>query len=133
MNTPLRVLLIEDDPRYVALVQQWLSRGNESAFVLHWTDSLRAGLNQLQRGGIEVILLDLGLPDSGGLETFSRIKQQACGVPLIVLSGDSSEQLLLQVVRASEHESVIYKSSSNGDSLAEAIQSVVVRPRHIGG
>jgi DNA-binding NarL/FixJ family response regulator len=132
MNTPLRVLLIEDDPRYVALVKQWLSCGAESAFVLQWTDSLQGGLNQLQQGGIDVILLDLGLPDSGGLETFSKVKRQASGVPLVVLSGDSSEQLMLQLVRPSAHEYLIYKSSSNGDSLTEAIQHAVVRLGHLG-
>jgi DNA-binding response OmpR family regulator len=125
MNTPRRVLLIEDDPKYVALVQQWLSHGTESAFVLIWTNSLRAGLSQLQRGGVDVILLDLGLPDSGGLESFSKIKRQAGGVPLIVLSGDSSEQLALELVRDKRQRDVFYKSSSNGDALAKAIQCAV--------
>ena len=127
MNKPVRVLLIEDDPNYVALVQQWFSHGTESAFVLHWTDSLQAGLIHLQRGGVDVILLDLGLPDSGGFETFSKIKRQAVGVPLIVMSGDNSEQLAFQLARASAHEYVIYKSSSNGESLAKAIQYAVAR------
>ena len=75
MNKPARVLLIEDDPNYVALVQQWLSHGTDSAFVLDWASSLRTGLSHLHPGHVDVILLDLGLPDSGGLETFSKIKQ----------------------------------------------------------
>jgi DNA-binding response OmpR family regulator len=125
MKTPLRILLIEDDPKYVALVQQWLSNETENAFVLVWTNSLQAGLSQLQRGGVDVILLDLGLPDSGGLESFSKVKRQADGVPLIVLSGDSSEQLALELVRAKTQKYVFYKSSSNGDSLTKAIQYAV--------
>jgi DNA-binding NarL/FixJ family response regulator len=125
MNKPIRVLLIEDDPNYVALVQQWLSGGTESAFVLDWASSLRSGLSHLQPGHVDVILLDLGLPDSGGLETFSKIKQQAGGVPLIVLSGDNTEELALQLVRASASEYLIYKSSSNGNSLAKAILDAV--------
>jgi DNA-binding response OmpR family regulator len=101
MSMPLRVLLIEDDPNYVALVQQWLSHGTESKFVLNWTDSLQTGLIRLKQGGVDVILLDLGLPDSGGLETFRKVKLQAAGIPLIVLSGDNTEEFALQLVRGS--------------------------------
>jgi DNA-binding response OmpR family regulator len=125
MNAPLEVLMIEDDPYYVALVQQWLSYGTERAFALRWTNSLEAGLSRLKQGRVDLILLDLGLPDSGGLETFSRVKEQAAGVPLIVLSGDNTEQFALQLVQANAHDSLLYKSSSNRDSLTKMIQYAV--------
>jgi pilus assembly protein CpaE len=80
----------------------------------------------LKSGGIDVILLDLGLPDSNGLETFQRTKLQAYGVPMILLSGDDSEQLALQMVRDGA-EDYIVKGACNGDSLAKAIQYAVVR------
>jgi DNA-binding response OmpR family regulator len=125
MNRAIRVLLIEDDSSYVALVQQWLSHGTESAFVLDWANSLQTGLRHLRPGAVDVILLDLGLPDGGGFETFSKIKQQAGGVPIIVLSGDSTEQLALQLLGTSGHGYLIYKSSSDGDSLAKTIRHAV--------
>lgn len=127
MNAPLKVLMIEDDPNYVALVQKWLLRGTERTFKLYWTDSLEAGLNRLSKGGVDLILLDLGLPDSGGLETFSRVKMQAAGIPLIVLSGDNTEQLALQLVQDNAHDSVLYKSSSNRDSLTKMIDYAVAK------
>jgi len=82
MKKTLTVLLIEDSPDYAELVQQWLSIRSDMAFVLNWTDSLLAGLNRLEQGGVDVILLDLGLPDSSGLGTFTRTKLKASGVPL---------------------------------------------------
>jgi len=121
MNSPIRVLLIDDDSDYVALVEQWLLGGTESTFVLRWANSLTAGLAHLKQYDVDVILLDLGLPDSGGLETFSKIKMQADNVPLILLSGDSAEELAIKLVGFSPQESLIYKSSSNSDSLATAI------------
>src|SRR5580700_11466145 len=126
MKKTLTVLLIEDSPDYAALVQQWLSLRTDIAFVLNWTDSLQAGLNRLKNGGVDVILLDLGLPDSSGLETFTRTKLQASGVPMILLSGDNSEQLALQMVQDGAQDYIV-KGSCNGDSLAKAIQYAVVR------
>ena len=60
MKKTLTVLLIEDSPDYAELVQQWLSIRSDMAFVLNWTDSLLAGLNRLEQGGVDVILLDPG-------------------------------------------------------------------------
>jgi Flp pilus assembly CpaE family ATPase len=122
----LTVLLIEDSPDYAALVQQWLSLKTDIAFVLHWTDSLRLGLNRLKQGGVDAVLLDLSLPDSSGLETFARTKLQASAVPVILLTGDSSEQLGLQLVRDGAQDYIV-KGSCNGESLSKAIQYAVVR------
>jgi pilus assembly protein CpaE len=126
MKKTLTVLLIEDSPDYAALVQQWLAVRTDIAFVLNWTDSLQGGLNRLKQGGVDVILLDLGLPDSSGVETFTKTKLQAPGVPMILLSGDSSEQLALEMVRDGAQDYIV-KRSCNGDSLAKAIQYAVVR------
>ncbi len=126
MKKTLTVLLIEDSADYAALVQQWLSLRTDIAFVLHWTDSLQAGLNRLKQGGVDVILLDLGLPDSAGLASFTKIKLQASGIPTILLSGDNSEQLALQMVQDGAQDYIV-KGSCDGDSLAKAIQYAVVR------
>jgi Flp pilus assembly CpaE family ATPase len=126
MHKTLTVLLIEDSPDYAALVQQWLSLRTDVAFILHWTDSLQAGLYRLKQGGVDVILLDLGLPDSNGADTFGRTKLHAAGVPVILLSGDDSEQLALQLVQEGAQDYLV-KSSCNGESLAKAIQYAVVR------
>src|SRR5580700_4260896 len=99
MKKSITVLLIEDSPDYAALVQHWLSLRTDVTFFLNWTGSLQAGLNRVKHGGVDVILLDLGLPDSNGLETFTRTKLQASGVPIILLTSDHSEQLALQMVQ----------------------------------
>jgi Flp pilus assembly CpaE family ATPase len=126
MKKIVTVLLIEDSPDFAALVQQWLSLRTDIDFVLNWTDSLQAGLNRLKLGDVEVILLDLGLPDSNGLETFTRTKLQAFGVPMILLSGDDSEKLALHMMQAGAQDYIV-KGSCNGDSLAKAIQYAVAR------
>lgn len=128
LKRTLTILLIEDSPDFAALVQQWLSVAANVALALKWTDSLQAGLNRLKQGGVDVILLDLGLPDSTGLETFTRTKRQAAGTPIILLSADDSQELALKMV-AEGAQDYIVKSTCDGEALAKAIQYAVVRSR----
>jgi len=122
----LTILLIEDSPEYAELVQQWLSMPGDISFVLNWTDSLMAGLNRLSQGGVDVILLDLGLPDSDGLSTFTTASIHAAGVPIIVLSGGDDEALALDMVQEGAQDYLL-KSTCNRDVLARAIQYTVLR------
>ena len=127
MKNTLTVLLIEDSADYTALVEQWLSFRADVTFVLHWTDSLQAGLTRLKDSGVvDVILLDLGLPDSDGYETFTRTKIHAFGVPVILLTGNNSEQLALQMVEDGAEDYMV-KTSCNADLLTKAIQFAVAR------
>ena len=127
-SKPLTVLLIEDSPAYAELVQQWLS-SKESAFVLNWTDCLEAGINRLARGGIDVILLDLGLPDSEGRNTFAAARTHATNVPIIVLSANDDESMALDAIRDGAQD-YIDKCSCNGELLAKAIHCAVLRNSH---
>ncbi|HUS06866.1 MAG TPA: response regulator [Bryobacteraceae bacterium] len=122
----LTVLLIEDSPDYAALVQNWLSSRTEISFVLNWTDSLQAGLSRLDRGGVDVVLLDLGLPDSNGPDTYNRIKLKAQGLPVLLLSGDDGEKQALQMVHDGAQDYIV-KSACNASVLVKAIQYAVMR------
>ena len=122
----LTVLLIEDSVDYAELVQTWLSPGTEIVFALNWTDSLAAGLNRLRQGGVDVILLDLGLPDSDGLETFTRTRAEAPGVPVIILSAGDSESLALQVIQEGA-EDYLVKNTCNRELLVRAVRYALVR------
>jgi|HubBroStandDraft_6_1064221.scaffolds.fasta_scaffold24865_2 Flp pilus assembly CpaE family ATPase len=127
----LTVLLVEDSPEFAALVQQWLAFRTDIDFVLNWTDTLQAGLNRLKNGPVDVILLDLGLPDSSGLDTFIKTKQHAAGVPVILLSGDESQQVALQMVQAGAQD-YIAKSSCSAEGLGKAIQYAIARAESLG-
>jgi Flp pilus assembly CpaE family ATPase len=122
----LKVLLIEDSPEYAELVQAWLSSGGEIAFGLNWTDSLAAGLKRLTQGGMDVILLDLGLPDSDGLATFAGIRAHAPDIPVIILSAGDSEMLALQMIQEGA-EDYLVKSACNRELLVRAVRYALVR------
>jgi pilus assembly protein CpaE len=125
MKKTLTVLLIEDSEDYANLVRLWLSL-RDIAYTVHWAASLKDGLNRLRQGGIDVILLDLGLPDSNGLDTFTRIRLHGTGVPVLLLSADHSEQLALQTVLDGAQDFIV-KQDCDEETLPKAIQFAVVR------
>jgi pilus assembly protein CpaE len=123
----LTVLLIEDSPQFAQLVQHWLANlPGSTGFVLNWTDSLADGMSRLDRGGVDVILLDLGLPDCSGMETFIQARDRALKTPIVILSSADSESLALQMIQEGA-EDYLVKSSCDAQSLARAVRRAVVR------
>src|SRR5438876_5381532 len=122
----LTILLIEDSPDYAELVQKWLSPRGETVFALNWTDSLAIGLNRLSQRGVDLVLLDLGLPDSEGLETFARTRADGHNVPLIILSAGDSEPLALQMIQDGADDYLL-KSTCTRDLLVKAVRYALVR------
>jgi Flp pilus assembly CpaE family ATPase len=128
----LNVLLIEDSPDYAELVRAWLADEEDTKFVLNWADSLLEGMNTLAKGGIHVVLLDLGLPDSSGPQTFSVIKSAAQGAPIIILSAGDSEALALRMVQEGAQDYLV-KGSCSSAVLKKAVQYAMLRTAGQGG
>ena len=76
----------------------------------------------------DVILLDLGLPDSAGYETFSGIHQQAPKIPIVVLSGLEDEELAMRTVREGAQDYLV-KDKLIGDLLLRSLRYSVERMR----
>jgi pilus assembly protein CpaE len=126
-ESTLTVLLIEDSPQFAQLVQHWLANMPGGAgFVLNWTDSLADGLSRLDRGGVDVILLDLGLPDCSGMDTFIQARDRAPKTPIVILSSADSESLALQMIQEGA-EDYLVKSGCDAASLAQAVRRAIVR------
>ena len=94
----IKVLLIEDNPEYAGLLKRILAKEKRPPLHLESANSLQAGLERLAQGDINVILLDLTLPDSQGFETFTRIHSQVSAVPIVILTGFDDEKLALEAV-----------------------------------
>lgn len=91
-----RVLVVEDEPTDALMVKRSLLRsagpGGERFEVRHAT-TLAEGLEHLRRDPADVLLLDLGLPDSEGLDTVRRVRVRAPDLPLVVLTGSDDPAL----------------------------------------
>jgi two-component system response regulator QseB len=80
------VLLVEDDPKIASLLTKGLRR---QGFQVEWVSTGREAMARLDRDGVDVLLLDLGLPDIDGLEVLRQMRQRGMGVPVIVVTGRS--------------------------------------------
>lgn len=123
----VRILLIEDNPDDAALVRAVLGEETRTPFQLRDAASLAEGLACLGGERVDVILLDLGLPDSHGLGTLEQILQRAPQVPVVVLTGRADEELGLQAVQIGAQDSLAKKFI--GLHLVRAICYAVERHR----
>jgi len=102
-----RILLIEDSPIYTRLVQKMLTVSNQVEYQIECADHLSTGLEYLVKGEIGVVLLDLGLPDSQGLDTLHKVRAQAPAVPIVVVTGLDDETLAVQAMRQGAQDYLI--------------------------
>ena len=120
-----KVLLIEDNPGDVRLIRELLKEAYGVSFSLECVDRLSAGLELLGQGAIDIVLLDLGLPDSQGFDTFIRVHSSVPQVPIVILSGLADEALAAQAVREGTQDYLIkgqVDSNLLGCSLRYAIE-----------
>ena len=98
---PIRVLLIEDNPEDARQLQEAFAKANEGSvsFVLTHADRLASGLQQLARGNVDLILLDLTLPDSKELDTLVMVHATAPRLPIVVLTASDDEALALKALQ----------------------------------
>jgi CheY-like chemotaxis protein len=96
----ISVLLVEDDPDQALLTRVGVVDQTQSPFTVEWRDSLRLALERLSRPGIDVLLLDLGMPEATGYKTHVAIKLMAGTMPIVVLTSDdcsTSRQIALSM------------------------------------
>jgi Flp pilus assembly CpaE family ATPase len=122
----INVLLIEDNPGDTRLIQELFSEAKGIATALLCADRLSSGLKQLAEGGVDVVLLDLSLPDSKGFDTFTRLRAGARDLPVILLTGLDDEELAMRAVREGAQDYLV-KGSVTSQSLARSVRFAVER------
>ncbi len=122
----MRVLLIEDNEDDVTLIREMLSEKEDMEVKLDWADRLSTGLARLTQGKIDLVLLDLSLPDSHGLDTFTAVQAHAQDLPIVVLTGLDDEAMAGQAVRRGAQDYLV-KGRLDGDILSRAARYAVDR------
>jgi PAS domain S-box-containing protein len=129
----ISILVIEDNPGDARLIQEMLSEGGDKRFEVEVVGRLAAGLEHLKRGDVDVVLvdvvlLDLGLPDSQGIYTLLRVHERVPSIPIVVLTGLSDEELALRAVQLGAQDYLI-KGRVDANLLAHSIYYAVERKR----
>jgi signal transduction histidine kinase len=122
------ILLIDDNPGDARLIAEYLAEAGECRFDLATADRLSAGLGQLSAGQFDVVLVDLGLPDSSGLDSLRAVRAEAPHVAVIVLTGLDDEGLANQAVREGAQDYLV-KGQVDGNILSRSIRYAVERKR----
>ena len=124
----VHILLIEDNDEQVVFLRRLLAESEIEEFELHVAGNLEMGLARLKDGGIQLILLDLSLPDSDGLETFLRVVEAAPDLPLVVLSGMSDVELAIEIVQLGAQDYLV-KGHVDNHLLIRSLQYAIERKR----
>lgn len=122
------VLLIEDSEEAMLLVRFALEDYGKGAFRMEWARNLSSGLDFLAQGGIDVVLLDLGLPESSGAESYAWVREIAPDVPVVVLTGDASKETESAVI-AKGAEGYLVKHQVSATQLMDAVKAALYAQR----
>lgn len=126
--SPIKVLLIDDEPAQAWLVREYLNSATANNIELVWADCLAEGLKRLAAGEIEVVLLDLSLPDSFGADTFAKAHARFPMVPIVVLTNLEDEEAGIQLVQAGAQDYLV-KGQINAQVLYRTIRHAIERKR----
>ncbi len=126
-DTRINILLIEDSPGDARLIEHMLEQAQGLPFELTWIDNLPDGITHLQTKRTDVLLLDLGLPGSTGLDTLQRLLRRVSIVPtLVVLSGLSDEDVAVQAVQCGAQDYLV-KGQVDTPLLVRSIRYAIER------
>jgi signal transduction histidine kinase len=127
----VRILLVEDSPDDALLVRRKLERetGEPGRFRLQHCSTLHEGLDHLGKGEVDVLLLDLHLPDSDGVETVVRVRELDPAVPIVVFTLAGDERTAMGALRAGAQDYLVKDELGMGPALPRAIHYAIERKR----
>ena len=127
----IKVLLVEDNPGDARLVQDMLADAKNISFAVDWKQTLAGALERLTKKDLDVVLLDLGLPDSPQrAASFTRVQSAAPGMPIVILTGLDDETFAVTTVRRGAQDYLV-KGRIDTDTLVRTIRYGIARK--IGG
>ncbi len=127
-NPEIHLLIIEDDFEIVDLVQEILETTGNIPFNCSSAATLSQGLAMLAEKKFDIILLDLSLPDSQGLNTLHKTFLMASDIPIILLTGMDDEALAIEALQAGAQDYIV-KGRNESFFLARSIRYAIERKR----
>jgi len=113
----INILLIEDNPLHVSLIRKMLK---DISYNFISVVTLKEGYEQIQKNNFDIILLDLNLPDSTGLQTFQKVINFNKEIPIVLITGIEDEQLALKLIKKGAQD-YINKQSLNATLLRKSV------------
>ncbi|MEO6788960.1 MAG: PAS domain S-box protein [Chthoniobacteraceae bacterium] len=124
----INVLLVEDNPGDATLLKIMLTEAGGDAVTVETAPRLSVATERLGRGQIDVVLLDLSLPDAQGIEAVVRLQPYAERIPIIVQTGLDDEELAGKAMQLGAQDYVV-KDGADGRALLRTIRRAIERTR----
>jgi two-component system, cell cycle response regulator len=125
---PIKILAIEDDLEYASLLHVVICEVNPNLFELTHVDNLSEALSLLTQHNFDLVLLDLFLPDSIGLDTFFKIHSNLHDTPLVIITGLNDKSVAVRSIREGAQDYLI-KDELNVNLLVRILLYAVERHR----
>lgn len=120
------VLIISDDADDATILMETLATAKDGPFIVEWLRRLSDGMERLKQPGIDLLLVDLFLPDSHGLATFDSLFQSSPGIPIMTLSDAEGEQLSIEAVERGA-QGYLSKGHFPNTLVPQALRNVIQR------
>jgi putative two-component system response regulator len=128
MSEILHILIVEDNQADLDLIRETLPDTGLVSFRIESVSRLSDALARLSNEGVDLVLLDLGLPDSQGLETFHKLSEATPHLPVIILTGNDDQEAAVAAVRNGAQDYLV-KGQIGGSLLTRAVRYAMERKR----
>ena len=128
MDEKVEILLFEDNPGDASLIEEMLEEFSDFPYELKNVETLNEGLSLLNELPFDLILTDLGLPDSDGIDTFLDIHARSSRIPIIIFTASNDEKIGLDAVKKGAQDYLV-KGQVNGRLLKRSIQYSIERKK----
>ncbi len=126
-DKPIKVLLVEDDAGSAEIVKALVGYDSD-VFEVEWVANLSDGLSSLNDSNFDLVLLDFGLPDSEGLDTFLKLHERSPTVAIIPLTATGDESLALKAIQLGAQD-YLFKGTISRQLLTKSMRYAVERKR----
>lgn len=123
-----KILLVEDNPGDAGLFREMLSEASQLEFEIDVARDLTEAFAFMSQSAYDLIVLDLALPDSRGIETFGVVQERGLDIPILVLTGERDTALALRAVREGAQDYLI-KGDISSTALARSVVYSIERYR----
>lgn len=121
----VKVLLLEDNPGDARLIAELIYEVDSKNFLIHHVSSVNEAITELS-SSYNVILSDLNLPDSSGVDTYRSLRSNAPDLPIIILSGNTDESMAITAVKEGAQDYLV-KGRPDGEALIRSIRYGIQR------
>lgn len=128
MAEAIRILLVEDNNGDARLVEEAMKEVSFAQFHLQRVVRLSEAFTRLKEDNFQIVILDLSLPDSQGLETFTRMRKEFPEMPIIVLTGFDDETQAFEAFGQGA-QTYLMKGRINSYLLTQSIQYAIQKKK----